>query len=227
MQTGSHGNGAARRRTAKGQARRQALLEAARALLAQHALDQLTLPVIAEHAGIPASSAYHFYPDLLELYKELAASISEEMAAFMPSSSDAQTWEDVVREVSAKVRDYLNADRAALQLLNGPKTNPEIKAAGSGNDLRIGIELRQLISRHFEVPSFPKQDEIFFRAIQISDLMFSLSVAKHGSITDEYFDDGSNAMLAYLSLYIPRMLPRRLSRPPALEGEGKEPAQMS
>ncbi|HKR87109.1 MAG TPA: TetR/AcrR family transcriptional regulator [Phenylobacterium sp.] len=213
MQSGASRVASARRHTAKGRVRRQALLHAARTLLADRALDQLTLPMIAENAGIPASSAYHFYPDLVELYKDLAGAISEEMAEYIPSQSEAQNWESVVREVTSKVRDFLNADGAALQLLNGPKTNPEIKAAGCGNDLRFGVAVRQLIARSFELPTFPNQDEVFFRAIQISDLLFSLSVAKHGLITDEYFEDGSNAMLAYLSLYIPKLLARRPNKP--------------
>ena len=201
---------------ARGRARRQVLLQAGRELLAEYDLDQISLPMVAERAGIPASSTYHFYPDLKELYKDLARAIADELNDIVEScidkddpGKDFTSWEDIVRRLLTSVQAYFNEDAAARQLLLGPKTNREIKSIGCGGDERFGEGLRLLISRYFELNAFRNQTSVFFRAILVSDLMFCLSVSRHNEINAEYMDEATNAMLAYLSLYIPKLLPRR------------------
>jgi len=50
---------------------------------------------------------------------------------------------------------------------------------------------------------------VFFYTTEIVDLMFMLSVNKHGRITDEMAEEAKRAGVAYLRQYLPEFLPRR------------------
>jgi hypothetical protein len=57
------------------------------------------------------------------------------------------------------------------------------------------------------LPDWISRDETFFRAIEIADLFFSLSVLRCQRITEEYVAEAVRATNAYLALYIPAILP--------------------
>lgn len=197
---------------ARGRERRKALLHAARALLDKHDFDQITLPMIAEQANIPPSSTYHFYPVVADLYTDLARSISTEMVGHIAtdrSFARSATWHAVVRGFMEAAASFFNADRAALQLMLGPRTPPDIKRAACYEDHRFGNALRALLERDFVLPHLNDPEGTFFRAIQIADLMFSLSVAEHDMVTEWGCEEGVNASIAYLGLYLPPMVPAK------------------
>lgn len=197
---------------ARGRARRQALLEAARLLLSELPLDQISLPMVAERAEIPPSSTYHFYPDLKELFKDVARAVSVEMLERGPLLGRPAHWEDLVQHTLVTYGKFFNADGAARQLMLGSQTPPAIKHAACKEDGRFGEALRALINEHFVLPETLDSAPAFFRAIQIADVMFSLSVADHDRITEEFLDEAVNATNAYLGLYLPKILPRRAPR---------------
>jgi hypothetical protein len=68
------------------------------------------------------------------------------------------------------------------------------------------------MSRHFEVPRFPRQNEVFFYVTEIVDLMFTLSVIKHDRITEDMVAEAKKAGKAYLRIYLPEELPKRTVR---------------
>jgi hypothetical protein len=53
---------------------------------------------------------------------------------------------------------------------------------------------------------------MFFRAVEIADLMFSLSMLEHGSITPQMTEEAILAVTAYLGTHIPAVLPRCAAR---------------
>jgi hypothetical protein len=53
---------------------------------------------------------------------------------------------------------------------------------------------------------------MFFRAVEIADLMFSLSMLEHGSITPQMTEEAILAVTAYLGTHLPAALPRRAAR---------------
>lgn len=200
-------HGLRRHPQARAQARRQQLIEAARALLGMHQVDSLSLPAVARQAGIAPSSTYHFFTDLDELFREVAITIAAEMVGLVPGSLKPDSWEDVVRAYLECAMNFFNADPAALQLILGEQTTSSIKRAACREGAPFGEELRQTISQYFVLPEIPDIEGVFFRAIQIADLMFCLSVADHGRITPAMFEESLRAACAYLSVYLPRHLP--------------------
>lgn len=191
---------------ARGRARRQALLQAGRTLLSERDMDEISLTAVAEQAGIPASSTYHFYSDMKELYKDLARTIAAEIIGTPPTLSDALAWPEIVRAYLRVAFDFFNNDQAARQLMLGPKTAPDIKRAGCGQATGFGDALEKLLRSRFILPHLPDSAGLFYRAIQLSDVMFSLSIAEHGVISEFYFEESCRAALAYLGLYIPQFL---------------------
>lgn len=205
----------------RAQVRRSLLISAARRLLATHALDELSLPIIAREAGIAPSSTYHFFRDLYELYGELAVVIVSEMIGLIPSDLKPGDWEDVVEAYLHYAADTFNKDPAALQLILGTRTTPQIKRAACQDNAPFGEELSLEIDRHFVLPEIEDAPGVFFRAIQIADLMFCLSVSAHGRITPHMLEEGRRATCAYLAIYLPRHLPRR---PAQDKGQGTRPS---
>lgn len=193
---------------ARGRARRAELLDAARTMLETQSLDQIGMIAVAEAAGIPASSAYHFFPEISDLWKELARTIATAQAAEDLMLPETDEWETLVELSLEHHQRAFNADRAARQLMLGARTPPDIKHAGCKEDFRFGTALWTAIRRQFVLPELADSREIFFKALLISDVFFSLSVADNGHVTDSALKEAKLATLAYLRAYLPRRLAR-------------------
>jgi len=193
---------------ARGRARRAELLEAARAMLETQGLDQIGMIAVAEAAGIPASSAYHFFPEISDLWKELARTIATAQAAEDLMLPETDEWETLVELSLEHHQRAFNADPAARQLMLGARTPPDIKHAACKEDFRFGTALWTAIRRQFVLPELADSREIFFKALLISDVFFSLSVADYGHVTDGALRESKLAALAYLRAYLPRRLAR-------------------
>ena len=210
---------AARKHTqARGRARREKLMLAVREMLREKEMDEITLPGVAEAADIPSSSTYHFFPDVKTLYQEVARAIAEDMVrvAKAPINPPAN-WQEIVRDFIVSGAKFFNENRDARQLILGPKTAPDIKNAACLEDRRFGRQLQTLLSTYFYLPDLEEPGEVLFRAIQISDALFCLSVLEHSRVTDEMRDEAVLAATAYIGCYLPAIMRRK----PAVATEGK------
>jgi AcrR family transcriptional regulator len=199
----------------RGIARRKVLLEAARFLLEKHELDEISLGDVAARAGVPKGSAYHFYDDIRDLYAALLAETEEELLAAqrLPITETIRRWPDVVRVLIRRGVVFYNSNRASQQLQIGPKTPPELKLRDRHSDVTLGAIYQQQLETFFELPSNANLPQVFFRSVEIADLMFCLSVLETNTITQEMSDEAARASIAYLSTYLPEKLPRRRRRP--------------
>jgi AcrR family transcriptional regulator len=203
-------DGLARRTQERGRTRRAALVEASRKLLRAREIDEISLTDIAEEAGIPKSSAYHFFSQVLEVFEAAAGDIEGELQAWLEqlSTEGCTDWRQVVTRFTGRGAAFFNGNRDAMQLLIGPKSPAAIKLKDRQNDFAIGAQLKDKIAAHFQLPELADTPEIFFRGIEIADLFFGLSVIRHGHITDDFDREAGRATCAYLSLYLPVVLPR-------------------
>jgi len=207
MATGAVEAGTGRRYTqARGRARREALLKAARELLVSHDIDSITISMVSELADIPSSSTYHFFPDMRELYKELARTVSDEMIQLAPPIAADATWQAIVETFLGSSADFFNRDSAARQLILGPRTAPDIRQAGCHDDYRFGVQLHSVLSERFHLPELAEPVAIFFRAIVITDAFFALSVLEEGVVTQHMVTEATRAATAYLGNYLPPIL---------------------
>jgi AcrR family transcriptional regulator len=196
---------------ARGIARRKRLLEAARAMLSEREIDDISLGDVAARAGVPKGSAYHFYDDIGDLYANLLMVLQAELLEDQrrPIRTPVATWQEVVAILTRRGRDYYNRNPAARQLQIGPKTPPELKRRDRHSDAAIGRLIAGHLEDWFQLPPIPHQSAVFFRAVEIADLMFALSVLDDGTITAEMCAEAERAMTAYLQTYLPAKLPLR------------------
>jgi AcrR family transcriptional regulator len=199
-----------------GIARRKRLIAAARALLSHRDLDQISLADVARVARIPKGSAYHYYDDVLDLYVQLIGVFGEEMLEDVRRplrGRPPHTWMEVVAALVRRGADYFNDHRAARQLLISPKTPPELKLKDRQSDKRIAMLFEEQIEQRFVLPRSADRTAMFFRAVEIADLMFSLSMLEHGSITARMTQEAIRGVTGYLKAHLPESLPRRSSTP--------------
>lgn len=198
---------------ARGLERRRRLLESARTLLASHDLDDLTLSDVAAHARMPKGSAYFFYADIGDLYAALQAVHQQELIETLqqPIRKPIRRWQDVVAALNARGMAYYESNPAARQLQIGPKTSPDLKLRDRRSDERLGKLFEQHVDTFFVLPAIRERASVFFRAVEIADLMFSLSVIEHGTITRAMCAEADRACIAYLESYLTESLPRRRS----------------
>jgi AcrR family transcriptional regulator len=201
----------------RGIARRELLLAAARGLLEERELDEISLGDVAARAGVPKGSAYHFYEDIGDLYAALLALTEEDVLKTqgLRISEPVREWADVIRVLLRRGVAFYNTNRPHRQLQIGPKTPPELKLRDRRSDFALGGIFQQQLSAFFELPEDFNAQQVLFRAVEIADLMFSLSVLEHGLITPEMGAEAERAVIAYLGTYLPAKLPRRRRRPVA------------
>jgi AcrR family transcriptional regulator len=196
---------------ARGIERRKRLLNSARVLLGTRALDEITLGDVAAHAKVPKGSAYFFYADIEDLYGSLLTLIQQELVDNLkrPIRSRIRSWQDVISAVNARGMEFYQHNPAAQQLQIGPKTSPELKLRDRQSDVAIGQIYEQHVEAFFELPALPDRSRVFFRAVEIADLMFGLSVLENGSITPAMCAEADRAAIGYLASYLPATLPKK------------------
>lgn len=195
----------------RGVERRKKLLESARQLLSEHELDEISLADVAAKAAVPKGSAYHFYDDIQDLYAALLVLLQEELTAVLtrPIRKPIKQWQDVLTLLTQRGAKFYTDNCAARQLQIGPKTPTQLKLRDRQSDVTIGRIYEQHLEKFFKLPDLQDRSRIFFRAVEIADLMFCLSVMEHGRVTEEMCGEADRAATAYLVSYFGPTLPRR------------------
>jgi len=203
-----------RKPRASSQARIAVILDAARALLAESGAAGLSIYAVAERADIPPSSVYHFFPSVPALLQGLTSDVHAAFRACLEQPVDhsaLRDWRDLARLVEQRTLAVYAEDAAARQLILASHGLAEVTQADSQHDVQLGHAMRELFERHFELPPLPQDIEVFSLAIELGDRVYALSVQRYGRITERLAEEGMRVIDAYLSLYLPPCLPKRLS----------------
>lgn len=203
-----------RKPRASSQARIAAILEAARALLAEQGIASLSIYSVAERAQMPPSSVYHFFASVPALLEALTAQIHGAFRACLQAPIDATSlrdWRDLSRLVEERMLAIYSADAAARQLILTQHGLTEINQADRQHDIELGRLMHALFDRYFQLPALPEPEEIdvFALAMELGDRVYARSVQQHGSITPRLAEEGMRVFDVYLSLYLPTFLPKR------------------
>lgn len=201
-----------RRSQARGRERRERLLAAASQLLGEREIEEISLQDLARTAGIPTSSAYHFYTNAMDAFAALTEEIGAALAHTLTEPLELPPkacWEDVVTITAERAVTFYRTRPDARRLLIGSHTPPHLKRSDRDNDRTIAAVMRDHIDAAFQLPVMERDEDVYFHAIEIADLFYSLSMLRHGEITDEMAEEAVRAMVAYLRTYLPARLPRR------------------
>lgn len=193
----------------RGVARRKQLLQAAYDLLCERDIEEISFRDIAGRAGVPEGSAYHFYANRFDLFTALAGDLSELFVAAhkrpLPENC-TKNWRSLANHfIDTGVRVY-RENPPARQLLIGSKTPPEVKLTDRLNDREVARVMADIFSEHCTTPEDTDLESIFYYFIEITDLVFSLSVIEHGEISSEMIEQARYAGLGYLANFFAERL---------------------
>ncbi len=192
--------------------RRERLLRAARELIARRPLSDVTYAGVCSRAGVPTSSAQHFYPDLEALYRALLEAHRTEMdAALMRplKSRDTRSWQAIVECLVDRAASYHRAHPVEAKLAIGGETPPQIKRMDRDADRgRAGFGLR-VAAEIFVVPRIADMERVAYIAAELVDTVFTASMLETGRLTTAYVKLAKLAAIGFLSQYLGASLPLR------------------
>ncbi|MHC5350655.1 TetR/AcrR family transcriptional regulator [Pseudomonas sp. A46] len=203
----------ARKPRASSQLRIAGILDAARALLAEQGVANLSIYSVAERAEMPPSSVYHFFASVPAILEALTTDIHGAFRACLlePIGHDSlQHWRDLSRIVEERMLSIYGGDAAARQLILAQHGLTEVTQADRQHDIELGRLMHALFDRHFELPTLPTDVDVFALAMELGDRVYARSVQLHGEITPRLAEEGMRVFDAYLGLYLPPYLPKRL-----------------
>ncbi len=189
---------------APGRKRRKALLDAAWDLLSERDIEDVSFRDIARRADVPEGSAYHFFANRFDIFSALAKLMSDEFASAHEKPvppSRRRTWQQLAGHLVDVGAGVYAKNPPARQLLIGGKTPPEVKQADRINDRRVATAMHDSFSRYYEIPDSDEMRDAFYYFIEITDLMFTLSIIESGKITPAMLEEAKRAGVAYLNTY--------------------------
>jgi AcrR family transcriptional regulator len=196
----------------RGDRRREQLLQAARELLARKPLSALTYAAVCARAGVPPSSAHHFYPDLDAIFRALLEAHRKSMdAALMRPLSGREThsWQAIVECLVDRAARYHRAHPVGAKLAIGGETPPQIKRIDRDADrARAGFALHAAEDL-FVVPRFPDKERVAYIATELVDTVFTTSMLETGRLTQDYVRLAKLAAIGFLTPYLGSSLPPR------------------
>lgn len=201
-----------RKPRASSQARISQILAAARELLTEEGMANLSVYTVAERAGIPPSSVYHFFANVPALLEGLTSDIHATFRACLlaPVEHDTlRSWHDLSHIVEQRMLTVYAQDAAARQLILAQHGLAEVTQADQQHDLELGRLMQALFDRHFPLPQLPTDIDVFALAMELGDRVYARSVQLHGTVTPRLAEEGLRVFDAYLGLYLPAALPKR------------------
>jgi AcrR family transcriptional regulator len=189
---------------APGRKRRKALLDATYDLLCEKDIEEISFRDIANRAKVPEGSAYHFFANRFDIFSALAKALSDQFAEAHEKSvppSRRKSWQQLAGHLVDVGAAVYAKSPPARQLLIGGKTPPEVKQADRINDRVVGDAMHRSFSRYFEIPDTDAMRDAFYYFIEITDLMFTLSIIESGEITPKMLAEAKRAGIAYLETY--------------------------
>lgn len=203
-----------RKTQARSLERRRAIMNAARELLDTTAIGDLSLYQVADKAGIPPSSLYHFFPKVEVLLDALVEEIFIEFDVILEQQLDYKTidhWSDIIRQLQARYIAFYRERKYVRDLILGQHVASTIRHADYLHDEELGCKICRYHERLYQLPPLPEEYNIFAIALQIADKVYSISHQEFGNITDTLAQEGVNAALAYLGQYLPQQLQKRVA----------------
>ena len=210
----------------RGVLRYAALLDATADLLLEEAPDEIGLYQIADRAGVPPASVYHFFPTKEAAYVALASRCSQELLKVHRTPIKAnliQSWQHLYRIDVRRAMEFYNSNPPYLKIIYGGYGGVDAHNVDKVLGLSFSTSSYDRLNRIFHMPIIREPEKKFEIRLGILDSVWQISVRRHGFITEEYFEESVKAAIAYARLYIPDHLePRELLIEAARAGKSIE-----
>ena len=192
----------------RGILRRALLVEAAIELLRDNSAQEISLKHVAELAGVPEGSAYHFYANKYDLFSDVATQFAQlfDAAFALPIEQPVNAWYDVMDTFIDRAAEIYHKNPEIQELLIGTTTPPEIKQTDTELVRHTARTMVNRLTDHFRLPDVEAIEFIMFYVVELIDTMFAISVREHGCINDEILEEAKRMVRGYLGTYLPPIL---------------------
>ncbi len=193
----------------RGIERYQALLHSLDQLLLIQNPEDIGLYQIADAAGIPPASVYHFFATKEAAFRGLALRYLDELDRLKIEPIDPyalRSWETLAEWDLERVVDYYNERPNAMKLFLGGFGGVETRQVDLEHDVRAAQALYERYARLFRLPYIANPAGIFHIYIKIIDSVLSTSYLASGGISPYFALQAREAAAAYLGLYVPKHL---------------------
>lgn len=188
-----------------------AILDSAARLLETLEPDQISIYSLAEAADMSPASIYHFFKDSTQAFQALAERYHEQFVEAFdhPPAAPFQTWQELQQLRFEEGRDFYNRNTPARRLLLGSGMSATIRARDLEIDRQLAERQSDELRHFFTLPEMPDLVQRLTEQVVISDAIWTLSVHRHGTITDEMYEQSRRAREAFGRTFLPEYLPRR------------------
>jgi len=196
----------------RGVIRYAALLDATEDLLMSLDPDAIGLYQIAERAGVPPASAYHFFPTKEAAYVGLARRYLEGLLEMHREPIEARLlkgWQDLMMIDMRRGMEFYNARPPMSKILYGGYGGVEAREIDGLAVVRMSNAHYRRLEKLFHMPFIRNPERISENRMGILDALWTLSFRRHGSITEEYLLEAHRACVAYTRFYLPEHLEPR------------------
>jgi AcrR family transcriptional regulator len=112
--------------------RRRQLLEAGRALFAQHAYEEITMRQVAQAAGVSKPLLYHYFPSKIELFKAAVAEQAAELGQLIEPRGEAAPLEQLTQSLDGYLAWIEDNAQTWSKLMQSAATVPEARELVEG-----------------------------------------------------------------------------------------------
>jgi len=204
----------------RGVERYKTLLDATERLLTDNNDEDVSLAQIAEAAGIPLASVYHFFANRNAAFVALALRFNEEIyqRSIEPLvDPEPQSWQEMLHMKHSRAASFQNSRPAALRLFLGAGVSVAVRNADLSGNARIARSRERLFEAYFHMPHIPDFVDRLEIAGASMDGIWALSYGRHGTITDGYRMEATASAIDYLRRFLPEFLPRKALTQKALD----------
>ena len=195
----------------RGNTRRKLLLDAAEKMLKSLPIEELSFKQVSAEAGVPEGSAYHFFANRYDLLTALAARLAHRFGGRYrePVARKAVgNWTDLVDILVERGVALYRENPAAMKIWLSGRTPAQVRLADHLSEEKVSSDLQELFELYFVLPKLPKDYDIFFYFLELTDVPLSLSVIERGEISQQAVDEAKRVGRGYLGTYLPLDLER-------------------
>lgn len=196
----------------RSRARFEAILDGAECLLDTLPPSAISIHAIAAEVGISPPSIYHFFPEPQLVFSALAERYLKrfEESVLTEVPDNVESWQELQTLQYRAGQQWFNAHPAARQiLLGGPAWSSDIRAQDLDSNFVMAGRSIELMTQKFVMPDIPDLHDRLVEVIVINDAIWSLSIHRHGVITDEMEEQARRVRIAYSRTFLPEYLALR------------------
>jgi AcrR family transcriptional regulator len=184
----------------------EVLVDSVETLLTDQSTDDVGLYQIAEHAGVPPASVYHFFPTKEAAFLALARRYLKGFSELTRRPVDPAalySWQGLLAWDHALAAAYYAEHPPAMKLFLGGFGGMETRQADIEYNARAARNIYRRMNTAFHMPFLRDSEKKFHVNMEIADAIWSLSYVKHSAVTEEYREEALNACVAYCRLFLP------------------------